>query len=788
MRSKVDRILKALNPPQGEAVTYPGGPLLVFAGAGSGKTRVLTHRIAYLIATGAVSPDNVLAVTFTNKAAGEMRERIEQLLQADASRVWAGTFHSFCAHLLRRYLTRLGRPSNFVIFDEDDQGALLKQCVEALGLPADTPLSAWRYGIERAKDDLLGPDDLYASAADFFEQSLARLYEAYQKALEKNNALDFDDLIAYAVRLLESDKEVAACLQQQYEHLLVDEFQDINLAQYRLVRALAGRKQNVTVVGDDDQSIYGWRGARVELLLHFHRDFPKAKVVVLEQNYRSTQNILEAAFHVISHNTTRAEKRLWTDKQGGELLYLFDAPNEQEEAYGVAAIVRHALSDGRSPSDFTVLYRTNAQSRVYEEAFMAMQVPYRLVGSLGFYERAEVKDILAYLRVLHNPADSVSLRRIINCPPRGIGDTTVRCLQQHANQHDLTLHEALHEAANSVELVGARYIYLAKFVKLLDNWRSHMGEWSLARLVTRVVQESGYREYLQKPGDRESRSRLENLEELVRAADSFEKSFPEGQPLAPFLERVALLTSLDVADATGEAVTVMTLHSAKGLEFNTVFLVGLEEGLFPHQRSMDEGDADLEEERRLCYVGLTRAKECVFLSFARTRARFGQSGGTEPSRFLLEIPPELLDTSGLTFPLVGDREAHPIDLKRVLRRLRPSDAAGAPQPPAPRRGEAPVSPVSAGGEVTRLPSPRKGGGSPPPATPAGVGPGSQASRSPDRGDNASPLRPGDKVLHKEFGEGVVVQVRPDDDIIAVAFPNLGIKRLAASLAPLRKKP
>jgi len=577
MRRTIEHILSSLNPAQREAVVHTRGPLLVFAGAGSGKTRVLTHRIAYLIATREAAPEEILAMTFTNKAAEEMKERIGQLLGTDASRVWAGTFHSFCARLLRRHINLLGRANDFVIYDEGDQQALLKQAIEQLGLPKETNLSTWQYAIERAKDDLLSPDDLYRQAAGYFEQTLARLYQHYQDQLQKNNALDFDDLLIYAVRLLETNPALSERYHATYRYLLVDEFQDINYAQYRLVQALAGPEKNVMVVGDDDQSIYGWRGANVELILRFRDDFPQTKVVTLEQNYRSTQTILDAASHLIAHNSTRAPKRLWTERGPGKPILVFDAPNEQEEAHTVASFIEAALEQGRSCREFAVLYRTNAQSRVYEEAFLNRRIPYRLVGSLGFYERAEVKDILAYLRVLLNPADSVSLRRIINVPRRGIGDTTVSRLQTFALQQGMTLWQALLHASQHEEPLGRQAQKVAPLVNLFKNWREGMARWSLSRLVLHVIEDSGYKDFLERAGDRESLSRLENLDELVQAAATFERASPEpGDLLSAFLERVALLTSVDVAEAAGETVTLMTLHSAKGLEFHTVFIAGME--------------------------------------------------------------------------------------------------------------------------------------------------------------------------------------------------------------------
>jgi len=729
MSETMGKVLEGLNAEQVEAVSHGDGPLLIFAGAGSGKTRVLTHRAAYLIASGRAKPDEIIAVTFTNKAANELRERLMNLLCPSDAGVWAGTFHSFCARLLRRHITRLGRKPSFTIFDEADQLSLIKQCVNEAGIGREFSPGGLLHRISRVKERGEGEEELLMSGErDPVSRAAAKVYPLYQSRLEENNALDFDDLILMAVRLLEDDRKVRREHRSRCSHLLVDEYQDINAAQYRLIRALTPNQCNLCVVGDDDQSIYGWRGANVEFILRFQEDFPEAKVVKLEQNYRSTQNILDAAFHVISKNTKRATKRLWTAEESGERLVIFDAPNEQEEAYQVASIVKQNLESGSQASDFAVLYRTNAQSRAYEESFAAapFRIPYRLVGSVGFYERAEVKDILCYLKVVQNPDDSVSLLRIINVPRRGIGDTSIARLQEFATRQGIPLFEALILAARKDIGLGKAQGGVTRLVQLLEDLQEKAKTARISEILRDAIDGSGYRKALEEEHNPQAAARLDNLEELERSADGFPGD------LTSFMERAALFSRNETTGLDGSAATLMTVHSAKGLEFDTVFLVGMEEGLFPNFRSSEEQE-DLEEERRLCYVGLTRARKKVYLSHAVTRSRFGSTEARRPSTFLTDIPDHLVDKSGWSFP----------------RRPRPV--------PTVRRGMIDLRRAIA----------RRREGTPAPSL---------------------SLSPGDKVRHQMFGPGTVVKIplTEGDDTVTVAFDEVGLKKLALSLAPLEK--
>ena len=632
-----------LNPAQYEAVTHPQGPLLIFAGAGSGKTRVLTYRIAHLVETLRVDPYNILAVTFTNKAAGEMKQRLEKLLGGKFQGLWVSTFHSLCARILRFDGEVLGYKKNFSIYDQDDSLSLIKRCYKELGMQDANPAPGiCAVKISRAKDRLIYPDEYRSSASNLIERNVARAYEKYQGELSSSNALDFDDLIMKAVELFRKFSEILDKYRQRFLHILVDEYQDTNHAQYVLVNLLAAEHKNLCVVGDDDQSIYGWRGADISNILNFEKDFPGAKVVRLEQNYRSTQTILTAASAVVVKDVGRSPKKLWTEGELGEKLTILPTEDESREAIAVVEKLSGLRStDFLTLSDFVILYRTNAQSRSLEEVLRRTGIPYEIVGGVRFYERMEIKDILAYLRVIVNPSDTVSLLRIINMPKRGIGPQTISKLQNWADSEKISLYEALILSEENPELSQNVKKKLDDFGKLTESFKKKAGELSPEKLASEVIEKTDYLHHLEEAFPREeAESRIDNVKELVSAVQEFSER-SESPTLEAFLEEVSLLTDIDRWDSESDKVTLMTLHSAKGLEFPVVFITGLEEGLFPLSRCMESRE-ELEEERRLFYVGLTRAKERVFLSYAFRRRRFDDVGSLR-SQFLEEIPQELVE-------------------------------------------------------------------------------------------------------------------------------------------------
>jgi len=637
----MSKILEELNPAQREAVECTEGPLLIFAGAGSGKTRALTYRIAYLIGKKRVDPRSILAVTFTNKAAREMRERIESLIGSQMlERMWVGTFHATCARILRERGDLIGLPRDFVIYDEDDQVRLIRECLEELGLDEreNNPRHA-AYGISQAKEQLVLPEEYASAFAHKYDRLVGLVYPVYQRKLQENRALDFDDLILCAVRLLQEREDALEHYRRRFQYVLVDEYQDINYAQFQFVKLLAEKHRNICVVGDDDQSIYSWRGADVGIILSFRKHYPEAKVVTLEQNYRSTRNILDAAYHVISRNDRRAPKQLWTDREEGALLSRIDALDEHDEAARVVSIIRDKFLTGeRKLSDFVALYRTNAQSRVFEEALMNYRMPYRIIGGVRFYERKETKDVMAYLRLAYNPRDSVGLKRIVNVPARGIGPITIKRIEEFAAESNISLFEAMLRIEEIEVQPKAKRAILA-LAKLIEFLHSKREEFPVSKLLREIEENVGYIADLKRQGTREADSRVENVQELFSVVEEFERT-SEDTSLRAFLEQVALVTDIDSYDEHEPAVTLMTLHSAKGLEFPVVFIAGMEEGIFPHSRSSTNRD-ELEEERRLCYVGMTRAKDELYLSHAYSRAYFGSRERQTLSRFLREIPDEL---------------------------------------------------------------------------------------------------------------------------------------------------
>ena len=636
-------ILEGLNPAQREAVEAIEGPLLILAGPGSGKTRVIAHRVAYLIKVWGVNPYHILAVTFTNKAAREMKERLYHLLGTAVEDLTLGTFHAICARILRREGSQIGLEPRFVIYDDDDQLSLIKRSLQELDIdPKRSPPRPFLSAISSAKSRLVAPQDYVKY--NYFDEVVARVYQRYQELLEESKALDFDDLLMKAVHLFRQHPEVLARYQNRYHHVLVDEFQDTNIVQYALAKQLAGKYRNICVVGDPDQSIYSWRFADMRNILSFESDYPDAKVVYLEQNYRSTKTILEVAEGVISANRQRKEKGLWTENEVGVPLTVAEAYNEQEEAQYVVGEVDSLVSQGLfKPGDCAVMYRTNAQSRAIEESFIRYGMPYKLVGGTRFYERREIKDIIAYLRLIHNPYDSVSLLRVINVPTRGIGPRTMDELERCAKGRSLPVYAALQMVADEDERDEKSYFnprtsrVLTDFLAMLNELIKGSGELNIVELLDLVLERSGYKEYILEGENGEDR--WENILELRTVANDYRHLAPEDS-LSSFLEGVALVSDIDSYDEKVDAVTLITLHAAKGLEFPVVFIVGMEEGLLPHRKSYDEPD-QMEEERRLCYVGITRAKQRLYLVRAFRRSSLGSTVVNRPSRFLSNIPPHL---------------------------------------------------------------------------------------------------------------------------------------------------
>lgn len=635
-------LLKSLNPPQREAATYLGGPLLILAGAGSGKTRTLTHRLAYLVGSGVCDPWSVLAVTFTNKAAGEMKSRVAKLLGRKVDGLWIGTFHSICARILRKEGHRLGYGRDFTIYDEDDRITLLRRCMNELAIPErKVPPTAVASRISGAKDQLVGPAEYQDQAHDFFEKNVARIYTLYQEKLLNCQACDFDDLIFKTVQLFQEHPQVLAAYSQRFRHILVDEYQDTNHAQYMLVKLLSQQHRQLCVVGDDDQSIYGFRGADIRNILEFEEDFPEARVIKLEQNYRSTMTILECANAVVANNLGRKGKNLWTQNPPGDPVTLTEAYDERDEAQKVCRLLK-ARPRGQSLRSHVILYRTNAQSRALEDALRRDSLPYVIVGGIKFYERREVKDILAYLKVAVNPEDEISLRRIINVPNRGIGEASVMRLESFARESRLSIYQSLEQREAVPGLGPGVRQALGAFKTLIDTIRTSARESDAEETAKQVIATTGYLEYLkeQYSDPEEQQSRLENVYELVSAADDFcQRS--EDKSLSAFLAEVSLIADIDRWNEETEAVTLMTMHNAKGLEFDHVHIVGLEDGLLPHSASLESQD-ELEEERRLFYVAITRARKSLDLFYARARRRYGGLLPSVPSRFLAELPAEFI--------------------------------------------------------------------------------------------------------------------------------------------------
>ena len=751
--------LTALNPMQRRAAETLEGPVLILAGAGSGKTRTLTWRIANLIGHG-VLPRHILALTFTNKAAREMRARVEKLVGADADDMWIGTFHSVCVRILRRDIEKLGYQRSFTIYDDDDQLRVIKDGLKSLSLDESRmPPKEIRGRISDAKNRMLSPDEWFQeSLKDYQSQQIHDLFCYYEARLRAANALDFDDLLLKTLQLFVDHPPVLAYYRQRFQYVHVDEYQDTNAAQYTFVRLLTQEHRNLCVVGDDDQSIYGWRGADIRNILDFESDFPDAKVIKLEQNYRSTANILDAANQVIAHNVGRKEKALWTDAGEGEKIRLFSAGDEKEEAAWICEQVRKLQRQrGVALSQIAVLYRMHAQSRVLEEMFTRAGIPYRIFGGTRFYDRKEVRDALAYLRILVNPADDVSLLRVINTPKRSIGDSTVAVLQEYARDEGMPLFSVISDPPESLSSRPRKCI--SEFALLLMRLTALRDTLSLSELVEAVLRETGLRAQYEVEGSEEAQTRLENLMEFAGAAREFENQ-SEDKTLEAFLENVALVTDLDRQEDAPQYVTLMTLHSAKGLEYDAVFMSGMEEGIFPSMRSIME-EKRMEEERRLCYVGITRARKMLFLSFARRRMIFNQITHNAPSPFLKEIPERLIMDEWAA-PERQSLMAGPTEKPAVPRavRVRSMDF-GTPGMAAGSRG------------ALNIPGVQKG------FVPS-------AARSVQQ--KAVIFRPGDRVLHRKFGEGTVQEVRGSgaDERITIVFTAYGAKEFSLAIAPIVK--
>ena len=642
-------IYDTLNPPQHEAVAQTEGPVLILAGAGSGKTRVLTHRIAYLMEEMGVNPWNILAITFTNKASQEMRERVDKLVGFGSESIWVSTFHSACVRILRRHIDNLGYDTNFTIYDTDDQKSLMKDVCRKLNI--DTKVYKERSllaQISHAKDELLTPDDMEMKAAgDYNMKKVASVYREYQAALRKNNALDFDDLIVKTVELFQNCGAVLEYYQERFKYIMVDEYQDTNTAQFKFISLLAQKYENLCVVGDDDQSIYKFRGANIGNILGFERVFPDAKVIRLEQNYRSTKNILNAANQVIANNTERKAKTLWTENEEGSKVHFRQFFNAYEEAEYVAGEIGRMKREGMgSYRDCAILYRTNAQSRIFEEKFIAANIPYKLVGGVNFYARKEIKDLLCYLKTIDNARDDLAVQRIINVPKRGIGATTLGRVQDYADNMGISLYEAL-RVAEEVPSIGRSLSKIDGFVTFIQSLKSKADVLSVEELLQEVIDDTGYVAELEAEDTEESRARIENIDELISKTVAYQEAMEEqNQPatLSGFLEEVALVADIDTVDPDQDYVLLMTLHSAKGLEFPKVFMVGMEDGIFPSHMTISYGDdGELEEERRLCYVGITRAMKDLTLTCAQQRMIRGETQYNKVSRFVREIPRELVD-------------------------------------------------------------------------------------------------------------------------------------------------
>ena len=759
--------LRMLNPEQRLAAETLEGPVLILAGAGSGKTRALTCRVANLIDHG-VPAWSILALTFTNKAAKEMKERITGLVGDEAEDAWISTFHSTCARILRRDIEKLGYTRSFVIYDDDDQGAVIKEILKRQNIDDKfLPPREIKAKISDAKNKLLTPDEWFMQTErDFRSQMMHDVFVEYETRLKSQNALDFDDLLVKTLELLSAHPPVLESYRNRFRYVMVDEYQDTNYAQYELVRLLTAQSRNLCVVGDDDQSIYGWRGADIRNILDFEKDYPDATVIKLEQNYRSTANILDAANQVIAHNTGRKEKALWTESDAGEKIRLYSGGDEREEAAWVADRIGWLLRQGEQYGDTAVLYRTNAQSRVIEEMLMRAAVPYKVFGGQKFYDRREVRDIIAYLRVIVNPADDISLRRIINVPRRAIGDTTVSELTEHARMNDMPLFSALSDMPETLSSRPRKCV--SEFFMLMTMLIAMKDALPLSDFVKFLIEKTGLMAQYQREDTDESRARVENIAEFIGAVDEFAKA-TENATLEDYLENVALVTDLDQAEDDRGYVTLMTLHSAKGLEFPNVFMVGMEEGIFPSARSLNEEDR-MEEERRLCYVGITRAQKRLFVTRAHRRLLFNQVSVNPPSRFLNEIPERLIEDEWNARRRTPYGYTPPQPMQRSYGAQRQ-----APARPSTAAGQIGRQTITIGGKELNIP---------------GVTKGFAPSKAREVADSAVSklFKQGDRVMHRKFGEGRVVATTGSgsDATIQIEFASYGVKNFSMAIAPIVK--
>lgn len=753
-------IIDELNEKQKEAVLSVDGPCLVIAGAGSGKTKVLTHKIAYMMQEKDIKPWNILAITFTNKAANEMKERVENLVGEVAKDMWIGTFHSICVRILRRYIDRIGFTSSFIIFDSSDQRTLVKQCIKQLNI--DDKMFTDRAvlsEISNAKNEMLEPD-MYKlrTNGEIRKETVAQVYSLYQKKLRENNAIDFDDIINYTIKILSENPDVLEYYSNKFEYVLVDEYQDTNKAQFTLISILAARHGNITVVGDNDQGIYSFRGADITNILNFEKDFPGTKIIKLEQNYRCTQNILDAANSVIKNNETKYEKKLWTENGKGEMITIYRGTDEYDEAnFIVENINKLRREEYMTYNDFAILYRMNSQSRSIEDIFRRENIPYKIIGGLKFYERKEIKDTIAYLRLIQNPSDNLSLMRIINEPKRGIGKTSLENVEQLAMQAETSMYDVIKRA----DEFGLNRVFVNSrdFISQIEELRSKKDDIKISDLIKETLNKTGYTKALEDEDTAEAETRLENLEEFLTVAMEFEEELAENS-LEDFLEGITLSSDLDNADDQEDSVVMMTLHSAKGLEFPAVFLVGMEEGIFPGYKSIGE-PKELEEERRLCYVGITRAKQHLFISCAKQRTIFGSTSCNQVSRFVKEIPKELLDgyEEALAETNTRSYEDYQYEWKygnnSKVTSYKSSDVSSV-------KPKTQFAFKSAESFLNNL------------------------NKKSDTSVDISIYRAGQRVYHKKFGEGKInyVEAEGDDAKVDITFDKAGHKRLMAKYAGL----
>ena len=789
-------IYDTLNEQQKRAVFTTNGPVLVLAGAGSGKTRALTHRIAYLIGEESVEPYHILAITFTNKAAGEMRDRVNNLVGFGAEQIWVSTFHSTCVRILRRYIDRLGFDNNFTIYDTDDQKSIMKEICKKLQI--DTKMLKERTilgAISSAKDELIGPIEYeMQNMGDFYGSKIAKAYKEYQDTLRKNNALDFDDLIFKAIELFKNNPDVLNGYQDRFRYIMVDEYQDTNTAQFELIRLLADKYRNLCVVGDDDQSIYKFRGANIRNILDFEKVYPEACVIKLEQNYRSTQTVLDAANAVISHNIGRKDKSLWTNKKGGEMVHFKQFDTAYDEAEFIAGSVRDKSRKGLADyGECAVLYRTNAQARLLEERFIMKGIPYQVVGGTNFYARREIKDLLAYLKTIDNGRDDVAVKRIINIPRRGIGATTIQRVQDYADERNISFYDALREA-DQIMSIGKSTAKLRPFVTMIQAFRSKLEFYNLEDLLKDILETTGYVRELEASNEDDAQDRIENIDELLNKVITYDRSHEESN-LSEFLEEVALVADIDQIENDRNRVLLMTLHSAKGLEFPHVYLAGMEDGIFPSYMTITADDpAEIEEERRLAYVGITRAKDDLTLTCARQRMLRGETQYNPVSRFVKEIPPLLLDHK-LPEPRYKEYSEYEDDsYERNVFRKKPFEMDTVFDKPRADISNSYTRPGAVSGVYTKPKATTR-----PKRTPAEEQPyliqavvkqKGEALENTSAAVSGSRLgyEKGDRVRHLKYGEGTVMNIEPGvrDYQITVVFDNAGQKIMYAGFAKLKK--